>query len=110
MTEHITLKHGEDLVWWNELKYTNGTAANLTGITASSQMRAIPDGAELIAEGECTIDAEHGTITTLYESAVTEDIVPGEYAFDIWLDANGQRISIDEVAVTIRGRYTEPED
>ena len=102
----VTIKHGEDLLWYDFLKYKDGRAANLTGITASAQMRIVPEG-ELVAEGVCTIDAEHGTLTTLFTSAQTENLKPGEYGFDVWLDANGQAVCIDTVQLMITGRYTE---
>ena len=103
----ITIKHGEEFLWYDMLKYkSNGSAANLTGVTAKSEMRTIPEG-ELVAEGVCTIDAAAGTVTTLYTSDVTEELAPGDYGFDVWLDCNGQAVCIDTVELTVLGRYTE---
>ena len=106
----IKIKHGEELLWYNTLVYeSNGNPADLTGITAYSQMRTLPEG-ELVAEGICTVDAPHGTVTTLYTADVTENLKPSEYGFDVWLNANGQAVCIDTVEITVLGRYTEVEN
>ena len=106
----IRIKHGEELLWYNLLKYrSNGTPADLTGVSAYSQMRTIPEG-ELVAEGVCTVDAQNGTVTTLYVSGITDELKEGEYGFDVWLDANGKNVCIDTVQITILGRYTEVEN
>ena len=106
----IRIRQGENFAWWDSLKYKQtGAPADLTGMTAYSQMRDIPKG-KLIADGVCSIDAEQGTIVTTYGSEVTKDIPAGQYGFDVWLDLDGQRVDIDTVEITILGAYTEIEE
>ena len=108
MTE-LKIKRGEEMLWQNMLKRkADMSAVDLTGYTASSQMRTYPAG-NLVAEGECTIDTETGTVLTLYTSEVTERIGAGRYGFDVWLNHGGQKVCIDTVGVTVCERYTEEE-
>lgn len=106
MTDKLKIKRGEELLWNDWLNYqASGGPVDLTGYTASSQMRSYPAG-NLVAEGEMTINASAGTVQTLYTSEVTDGIDAGEYGFDVWLELDGQKVCIDTVLVTILNRYT----
>ena len=64
-------------------KDSDGAALDLTGWTATFQVRPFPGSEELIAEAVCEIDAEAGTITLEIADSVTKQIVIGNYAYDL---------------------------
>ena len=72
----ITIKHGEELLWYDMLKYkSNSSAANLTGVTAKSEMRTIPEGELVLYDSE-----------NLNNPAPTE-VPPGTARVEFWASA-----------------------
>ena len=107
----IKIKQGEDFSWLDLFKkWETGKPIDLTGCTAFSQMRTLPQNpqiqTELAATGDCGIDYTTGVIITTYHSEVTEDIPQGEYQLDIWLVSGTQTTCIDTLEVQVIGRDT----
>lgn len=103
----ILIKQGEDYTKVLEITYADtGDPVNFSGISAYSQMRDKPNGV-LIATGICTVDDVNHTVTVVYPSSVTSEIVPGEYGYDIWLmDEYNRKHPVYTTRCSVVGRYT----
>ena len=79
---------------------------DLTSVTAYSEMRNKPGGT-LAATGICNVDTENNNVTVTYSSAQTADIIAGQYGYDVWIVAFGEKHPIYTAEVHVVERYTE---
>ena len=86
-----------------------GTIVDLTGCTAYSQMRSKP-GEALCFDGDTSIDVATGKIIVTFAKEDMETLEPGDYGFDVRLEADNDRKTIYTERITVVLPYTEMDD
>jgi len=84
----------------------NGSAYNLTGYTANSQMRKSFYSSNATATFTTSITPATGTITLSLTSAQTANITPGRYLYDTIITTSGVVTRVLEGVVDVSPRVT----
>ena len=79
----ITIEQGADYSTTITVNDSSGTAQNLTSYTAASQIRKSYYSPTATSFVVSVTDAVNGQITTSMTSAVTANLTPGRYVYDV---------------------------
>ena len=108
-TYNFTLYQGAD--WDRTFTITQGgTALNLTGYTASMQIREAADSTayllSLTSGSGITLGGTAGTVAVTITSAQSSAIASGSYAYDLELLSGSQVTRLIQGAVNVSGNVT----
>ena len=90
---NITIDQGSDFTATIALKNANGTIKDLTGYTATSQMRKNYAQSTPSGTFSCTHNNEGGQITISMSNGVTGTLEPGRYLYDVEIATTAPNIT-----------------
>ena len=102
MKANITIDQGTDFQAVVDLNDAAGNAYDLTGHTVASQMRKNYAASTAAATFDCVHDGTSGEITISLSKAVTTDLEPGRYLYDIEITSSANTTTrVVEGTVTV---------
>ena len=105
---NLIIDQGADFQQTFDLTAANGEPLDLTGYTASAQMRKHSGSKNFYAFTVAFTDRTSGQIKLTLSDTITSRIKPGRYNYDIILtDSNLEKIKILEGQGLVRGSVTK---
>lgn len=105
---NLTINQGADFEFVFDIE--GGSPANspkdLTGYTASAQLKKTYTSSSAISFASTISNPENGTIQLTMDSTVTSGIKPGRYVYDVKVSSNLETLRVIEGTVLVRAGVT----